>query len=191
MIVSGELVLLGTKVGQTKLPRQAFIKASKSEAFSFLLRKLPICSNRKIPEALNVLSISAPVSTEIMVKESITSTAERTNEVEKEQEGEKVSSLCLTEKGLDLHGGSLVMANTDNFQEESFSQCVQFCMEAAPELNHVLISYYNALIVGDKVNCSNFFLPFLFDFKESQFRLSLFNQSPSLPISAGNTLLFN
>ena len=97
-----------------------------------------------------------------MVKESITSTAERTNEVEKEQEGEKVSSLCLTEKGLDLHGGSLVMANTDNFQEESFSQCVQFCMEAAPELNHVLISYYNALIVGDKVNCSNFFSSFSF-----------------------------
>ena len=116
------------------------------------------------------------------------SNAERTNEVE---EKDQLVTSCLTEKGLDLHGGSLVMANTDNFQEESFSQCVQFCMEAAPELNHVLISYYNALIVGDKVNCSNFFLPFLFDFKESQFRLSLFNQSPSLPISAGNTLLFN
>ena len=43
------------------------------------------------------------------------------------------------------------MANTENFQEESLAECVQFCMEAAPNLNHVLISYYNALIVGDKV----------------------------------------
>ena len=108
-----------------------------------------------------------------MVEESITSNAERTNEVEKEQEGEKVSSLCLTEKGLDLHGGSLVMANTDNFQEESFSQCVQFCMEAAPELNHVLISYYNALIVGDKVKAIPFFFSFFLTSSKSQFRLSL------------------
>ena len=67
---------------------------------------------------------------------------ERTNEL----------SLCITEKGLDLHGGFLVMANTDNFYEETFSHCVQFCMEDAPSLNHVLISYYNALIVGDKVD---------------------------------------
>ena len=91
------------------------------------------------------MSISASVSTEIMEE----STGERTNEVE--QKDQVVSGFCLTEKGLDLHGGSLVMANTDTFQEESFSQCLQFCMDSAPELNHVLISYYNALIVGDKV----------------------------------------
>ena len=65
--------------------------------------------------------------------------------------------LCITEIGLDLHGGALVMANTENFQEESFAQCVRFCMKTEPDLNHVLISYYNALIVGDKVERTTFF----------------------------------
>jgi hypothetical protein len=58
---------------------------------------------------------------------------------------------CITEKGLNLHGGSLVMAATDQFARESFGECLHFCLAAAPEQNYVLLSYFNALLVGDKV----------------------------------------
>ena len=60
----------------------------------------------------------------------------------------------MTETGLDLHGqsgGSVVMAPTDQFSRESFGQCLRFCLSMAPEQNHLLISYYNKLFLGDQV----------------------------------------
>ena len=37
-----------------------------------------------------------------------------------------VKEECITENGLDLHGGHLVMADTDNFKEETFrSACAK------------------------------------------------------------------
>ena len=59
---------------------------------------------------------------------------------------------CLTEKGLDLYGGTFIMAPTDTFTKESFGQCLYFCMSQAPDQSHLLISYYNALLIGDKVS---------------------------------------
>ena len=59
---------------------------------------------------------------------------------------------CLTEKGLDLYGGTFIMAPTDTFSKESFGQCLYFCMSQAPDQSHLLISYYNALLIGDKVS---------------------------------------
>ena len=64
----------------------------------------------------------------------------------------KSGSRCLTEKGLDLHGGTFVMAPTETFTRESFGQCLHFCMTHAPAQSHLLISYYNALLIGDKVS---------------------------------------
>merc|ERR1712107_762486 len=51
------------------------------------------------------------------------------------------------------YGGTLVMAPTETFTEESFGQCLHFCMSNAPAQSHLLISYYNALLFGDKFNC--------------------------------------
>ena len=66
---------------------------------------------------------------------------------------ERISgSRCLTEKGLDLYGGTFVMAPTETFTRESFGQCLHFCMTHAPAQSHLLISYYNALLIGDKVS---------------------------------------
>jgi len=65
----------------------------------------------------------------------------------------KSGSRCLTEKGLDLYGGTFVMAPTETFTRESFGQCLHFCMTHAPAQSHLLISYYNALLIGDKFNC--------------------------------------
>ena len=64
----------------------------------------------------------------------------------------KSGSRCLTEKGLDLYGGTFVMAPTETFTRESFGQCLHFCMTHAPAQSHLLISYYNALLIGDKVS---------------------------------------
>ena len=64
----------------------------------------------------------------------------------------KSGSRCLTEKGLDLYGGTFVMAPTETFTRESFGQCLHFCMTHAPDQSHLLISYYNALLIGDKVS---------------------------------------
>ena len=81
-----------------------------------------------------------------------------TEETEIETFDEKISferksgSRCLTEKGLDLYGGTFVMAPTETFTRESFGQCLHFCMTHAPAQSHLLISYYNALLIGDKVS---------------------------------------
>ena len=64
----------------------------------------------------------------------------------------KSESRCLTEKGLDLLGGTFVMAPTETFTRESFGQCLHFCMTHAPGQSHLLINYYNALLIGDKVS---------------------------------------
>ena len=47
------------------------------------------------------------------------------------------------------------MAPTDTFSRESFGQCLHFCMSHAPAQSHLLISYYNALLIGDKVSKLN------------------------------------
>ena len=57
---------------------------------------------------------------------------------------------CITESGLDLHSG-LVMVPTDQLSKNTFQQCVHYCMNFAPDLNHLLISYYNNFLVSDKV----------------------------------------
>ena len=59
---------------------------------------------------------------------------------------------CLTEIGLDLHSGDVVLAHTSNFKKETFGQCLHFCMDLKRPLEYVLISYYNAVLFGDKVS---------------------------------------
>ena len=57
---------------------------------------------------------------------------------------------CISESGLDLHSG-LVMVPTDQLSKKTFKECVHYCMNFAPDLNHLLISYYNSFLVSDKV----------------------------------------
>ena len=57
---------------------------------------------------------------------------------------------CISESGLDLHSG-LVMVPTDQLSKKTFKECVHYCMNFAPDLNHMLISYYNSFLVSDKV----------------------------------------
>ena len=58
---------------------------------------------------------------------------------------------CITESGLDLHSG-LFMVPLSQLTEETFQACLHYCMDFAPSLSHLLISYYNVFLGSDKVS---------------------------------------
>ncbi len=58
---------------------------------------------------------------------------------------------CIAEKGLDF--STVDMADVTKLPSESMASCVNYCLGRHPDKSHLLISYYNAALVGDQFNC--------------------------------------